>query len=193
MQKINNSSRINHTFISTGIVENVVVGTITFFLAAMVIGSLCVACSRTDEGDKIRALIANGAVLAEAHDIAGMLALASEDIRAMPMDLNRRGIKGVLWRTFNYYGPLSILYPRPVVEIKNDVDEAWAEFPFLIVKKEQNIPGLEKLREDPMAWIEAIGKHADLYHLRLMMIQHKGDWLVDSVHLERFTGAGFEE
>ena len=193
MEPINNSSRLNHTIFRAGIFEDGVVWTITFVLAAMVVGSLCAACSRPDDGEKIRALIANGAMLAEAHDIAGMLALASEDIRAMPMDLDRRGIKGVLWRTFNYYGPLSILYPRPAVEIKNDIDEAWAEFPFLIVKKERNIPGLETLREDPTAWIEAIGKHADLYHLRLLLVQHKGDWLVDSVHLERFTGAGFGE
>ena len=193
MQQINNSSRFNHTIICSGIIEDGVVWIIKFFLAAMIVGSLCVACSRPDEDEKIRALIASGAMLAEAHDIAGMLVLASENIRAMPMDLNRRGIKGVLWRTFNYYGPLSILYPRPAVEIKKDVDEAWAEFPFLIVKKEQTIPGLEKLREDPMAWIEAIGKHADLYHLRVLLIRQNGDWLVDSVHLERFTGAGFKE
>lgn len=192
MPLTDNPSRFSHTG-NTAIIEDGMAWIIKLLLPAIVLGSLCVACSRSDDVGKIRALIANGAMMAEAHDIAGLLKLASEDIRAMPMDLNRRGIKGALWRTFNYYGPLNILYPRPAVEINNDGDEARASFPFLIVKKEQKIPGLEGLREDPMAWIEAIGKHADLYHLRVLLIRQNGDWLVDSVHLERFTGAGFEE
>ena len=114
--------------------------TIKFFLPAFLVWATCVGCSSSDDGEKIRALIAKGAALAEAHDIAGILELAIGDVRAMPMELDRRGIKGVLWRTFNYYGPLKVLYPRPGIELKDDGNEGSATFPFLIVKKEQRIP-----------------------------------------------------
>lgn len=174
-------------------IENLGRWTIKSFLPAVVVCAIFLACSKQDDAEKARLLIAKGAVLAEAHDIAGLLQLASEDIRASPMDLDRRGIKGVLWRTFNYYGPFEILYPRPGIEVKNEANEASVQFPFLIVKKEQIIPDLDKFRADPKAWIQALGQTADLYHLRLQLTKQDGDWLVAQANLERFTGVGFEE
>jgi hypothetical protein len=161
----------------------------TLFLACV----LCPACSKTDDSEKIRSVIARGAALAEAHDISGILELATRDVRATPMDLDRRGIKGVLWRTFNYYGPLDILYPRPAVEVEADGHAATARFPFLIVKKGHPVPDLKRLRDNPMAWIEALGETADLYRLRLSFARQGGAWRVRQASLERFTGTGFEE
>ena len=80
--------------------------------------------------------------MAEDHDIAGILALTTEDVRAMPMDLDRRGIKGVLWRTFKYYGPMKILYPRPNIELNEAGNQASARVPFLIVKKSRHFQAL---------------------------------------------------
>jgi len=130
--------------------------------------------------------------MAEDHDIAGILALTTEDVRAMPMDLDRRGIKGVLWRTFKYYGPMKILYPRPNIELNEAGNQASARVPFLIVKKEQTFPGLDQLRDDPLAWLEAIGDNADLYKLSLTIIKQDGDWRVQRTLIERFTGMGFD-
>jgi hypothetical protein len=86
---------------------------------------------------------------------------------------------------------LKILYPRPVVEIDDHVNEASAQLPFLIVKKDHPFKDLEGLRDDPMAWIDALGDAADLYRLRLEWIKQDGDWRVDRAFLERFSGAGF--
>lgn len=108
------------------------------------------------------------------------------------MNLDQRGIKGVLWRTFNYYGLLKILYPRPKIEFNDAGDQASARFPFLIVKKEQMIPGLDQLRDDPLAWLEAIGENVDLYHLSLQLIKQGGRWRVRQTAIERFTGKGFD-
>jgi hypothetical protein len=163
------------------------------FLTLIVICIACVACSRQDDDEKIHALIAKGATMAEAHDITGIISLSSKDVRAMPMNLDKRGIKTLLRRTFNYYGPLKILYPRPGIEVKNDFNEASAQVPFLIVKKDQKIPDLEELRDDPKAWIQTVGETVDLYRLRLLLTKQDGDWLVDRAFLERFTGMGFEE
>ena len=150
--------------------------------------AVCAACSSQDDTAKIRALIDQGAALVEAHDIPGMLKLASGDIRAMPMDLDQRGIQAVLWRTFKVYGPLKILYPRPVVEINEAAENASAQVPFLIVKKDHPFQDLEILRDSPMAWVEAIGQTADLYRLQLQWVKRDGTWLVDRALLERFTG-----
>lgn len=164
-----------------------------FFLYAMAVGTFCVACSSRDDVEELHALIAKGAALTEARDIAGMMKLASDGVRAMPMDVDHNGIKGVLWRTFNYYGPIKVLYPRPIIEVHDELDEASAQFPFLIVKREQTIPSLEDLRDDPVAWLEKIGGTADLYRLRLQLTRQDGDWLVDRAFLEQFTGLGFEK
>jgi len=162
------------------------------FLSAFLICAICVACSRQDDAEKVRLLIAKGASLAEAHDLSGLLQLASKDVRASPRDLDRRGIKKVLWQTFNYYGQLKVLYPRPVVEMKDEAHEASAQFPFLIVRKEQTLSDLEGLRSDPIAWIEKIGETADLYRLRLLLTKQDGTWFVNRAYLERFNGTGFE-
>lgn len=168
---------------------------LAWFIRYLLLGFclLCATCAEKDDETTIRALIDKGAVLAETHDIAAILDLTTGDVRAMPLDLDRRGIKAILWRTFNYYGPLRILYPRPSIEVKGEYNEASAQIPFLIVKKEQTIPDLEGLRDDPVAWIEALGDAADLYRIRLVLARQNGDWLIDQVFLNRFTGVGFEE
>ncbi|BBO76889.1 hypothetical protein DSCW_43060 [Desulfosarcina widdelii] len=166
-------------------VVNTVVAAIVFF-------TLCTACSRGDDADKILAQIARGAERAEAHDIGGLLKLASEGVVAMPMNLDRNGIRPVLWRTFKYYGPLAVFYPRPEIEIIAAAGEASTRFPFLIVRKDHEIPGLDTLRDDPMAWLEAVGDKADLYNLQLEWIQKDDEWVVDRAFLERFSGRGFE-
>jgi hypothetical protein len=151
------------------------------------------ACSRSDDAQQIRAHIARAAELAEAHNVGAILDLATADVRALPMDLDRRGIRAVLWRTFNIYGPLTVLYPRPPVEIHTAAGQASTEFPLLMVRKEVDIPGLEDLRNDPSAWMEAVSDHADLYRLRLQWINDDGTWRVDLAVVERFDGIGFNQ
>ena len=158
----------------------------------LAVAILCMACARDDDAEQIRKRIAEGARLAEAHDIGSLLKLTAEEIRAMPMNLDRRSIKGVLWQTFKRYGTFGILYPRPTIEIVEGGHEATSRFPFLIVKKALSIPGLEELRTDPLAWVDTVGDQADLYRLRLQWIKQDGDWLVDRAFLERFDGTGFE-
>ena len=151
------------------------------------------SCAKRDDVCAIRALIKEGAVLAENHDIRGILELASEDLRALPGELDRREVKGVLWRAFRYYGALKVIHPRPAAEVTKQGDHASAQFPFLIVKKEHSFPRLEELYNDPQGWLEEVGENADLYRLKLHLIKKEGYWLVNEVHLERFTGLGFKE
>jgi hypothetical protein len=162
-----------------------------FLFTVLAVGILCAACSRGDDAKQIQARIAKGAALAEAHEIGDLLQLATKNIRAMPMNLKRSEIRGVLWRTFRYYEAFAILYPRPAIALAENGREAQTEFPFLIVKKEGRIPGLEKLRDDPAGWLEAVGENADLYHLRLEWIKQDGHWLVELAVLERFGRMGF--
>ena len=166
---------------------------IRLFLFALTACAATLSCSKLEDDEAIRALIKKGASLAEEHNITGILELASQDFLAMPGELDRIGIKRVLWRTFKYYGPLKVLYPRPSVEIKGDANSALAKLPFLIVRKEHKFLGLEDLRDDPLAWLEKIGENADLYRIILHFRKQDGDWLVYRALLERFTGIRFEE
>lgn len=137
-------------------------------------------------------MVAQGAAAAEAHDICAILNLATPDVRARPMDLDRQGIRAALWQSFNYYGPLKVLYPRPIVDVDDSANTASTVFPCLILKKEQPLPDLEDLRGNPAAWLDAIGETADLYRLRLQLTKQDGDWLADEVWLEQFDGVGFQ-
>ncbi len=74
-----------------------------FFLAA--------ACSQKDDVQVIRALIKEGAKLAEDHNISGIMELTTEDVVALPGHHNRLEIKRIhlrgpnaLWQT---EGPVS--------------------------------------------------------------------------------------
>ena len=168
-------------------------GFIRGVVALILSGVVWTGCSSSEtDSEAIHRLIDAGAMLAEAHDVAGLLALTTDDVRAMPMDLARSGIKGVLWRTFKHYGPLAILYPRPTLAIDEDGRHASASVIFLIVKKEHSLPSLEGLRDDPMAWAEAVGETADLYRLKLSVVKRDDDWRVHRATLERFTGLGFD-
>ena len=164
---------------------------IGIILAALLVGAMNLACNNKDDVEQIRSIIKSAAALAESHDISGLLDLTSEDVKAMPMNLGRNGIRGILWRAFKYYGQISVLYPRPKIEVQQDRDIASARFPFLIVKTEQPIPNLEKLRNDPKAWVDAIGETADLYRLQLELFRQDSLWRVSHVVLEHFTGFGF--
>jgi len=155
---------------------------------------LCMAsCAEGDDVRAIRALIKQGAQLAEKHDIAGIMGLASEDLKVLPGPLDRRQVRGVLWRAFKYYGALKVIYPRPAVDVEEDRHRALAQVPFLIVKKEHVLPKLESLYDDPQGWLDEVGENADLYRFKLDLVKNGGDWLVHEVHLERFTGFGFME
>jgi hypothetical protein len=151
------------------------------------------SCAERDDVRAIRTLIKEGAVLAEKHDIGGILALASEDLQALPGELDRQQVRGVLWRAFKYYGALKVIYPRPAVVLEKDNDHALARFPFLIVKREHSLPRLEALYNDPQGWLDEVGENADLYRLKLDLIKKGGGWIVREVHLEQFTGLGFRE
>ena len=159
-------------------------------LLAAVLG---VSCAGTDDEEAVRLLVAKGAELAEAHDIGGIMELATRDLVAMPAELDRRAVKGVLWSAFNHYGALKVLYPRPEVEIAPGAEQASARFPFMIVKKEQSYPGLQDLVDDPVAWLEEAGENADIYRMTLQLNKQDGEWVVNLARLERFTGMGFEE
>lgn len=151
------------------------------------------SCTERDDVRAIRTLIKEGAVLAEKHDIGGILALASGDLQVLPGELDRQQVRGVLWRAFKYYGALKVIYPRPAVVLEKDNDHALARFPFLIVKREHSLPKLEALYNDPQGWLDEVGENADLYRFKLHFIKKGGGWLVREVHLERFTGLGFRE
>jgi hypothetical protein len=150
-------------------------------------------CGEKDDVAAIRGLIKKGADHAEKHEINAILKLATEDLKVLPGDVDRREVRRILWLAFRHYGDLKVAYPQPGVEISKDGRHASARFPFLIVKKDQSLPKLKDLVNDPQKWVQEVGENADLYRLKLSLSKSSGEWLVDRAQIERFTGLGFSD
>ncbi|MBN2125001.1 MAG: hypothetical protein JW821_11955 [Deltaproteobacteria bacterium] len=163
-------------------------------LSLLVILLLLSGCSPPEEDEiVIRRLVSKAAGLAEQHDIGGIMELTTEDFLAFPGKLDRREARRILWMAFRHYGDLMVMYPQPKVDLESDPLVPSVSFPFLILKKDQSLPDLAKLYNDPGRWVESVGERADLYRFRLALVKVKGDWLVKGARLEKFTGLGFRE
>ncbi len=149
------------------------------------------SCSSKGDEKALEEMIQKAANLAEAHDIGGIINLTTKDFEAQPGGLNRRETKRILFMAFRHYGKLKVFYPKPSVDLESEKSRSTLSFPFLIVKKNQSLPALERLYNDPKGWMEAVGEGADLYRFKLKAEKMDGDWLVKSACLERFTGIGF--
>jgi hypothetical protein len=149
------------------------------------------SCAEKDDATAIRELIKKGVKLAEEHDLNGLIKLTTDDFDALPGHHNRQAVKRIIWSAFLHYGKFQILYPEPVVNLSRNDPPAVAKVHFLIVKKDQSFPKLKELYKDPRRWLDEVGKHADLYRLKLQMLKKNGDWSVKQAHLEGFKGFGF--
>ena len=156
-----------------------------FFLAA--------ACSQKDDVQVIRALIKEGAKLAEDHNISGIMELTTEDVVALPGHHNRLEIKRIIFAALMHYGKLKVLYPKPSVDLSTTDNSATCMIYLLIVKKDRTIPDVKDLYEEPRRWLETVGENADLFQIKLQLLKKSGKWLVKQAHLEGFKGLGFSE
>lgn len=151
------------------------------------------SCSTKDDERALQELVEKAARLAEQHDISAIMDLTTENFQAQPGDLDHRGAKRILFLAFRHYRELRVLHPRPSVDLESGRDLPTVSVPFLIVKKDQSLPELKKLYNDPKAWIQEVGEGADLYRFKLKVEKMEGEWLVKRACLERFTGVGFSK
>jgi hypothetical protein len=158
---------------------------------AVVLGMLPAGCGKRDEEAEIRRLIREGASLAEKHDAGGLMKLATEDFRALPGEADKREVKGVLLYAFTRYRQFRIIHPPAAIHVQAGGEAASARFPFLIVQKDQSLPDLKGLLEDPEEWAAQLGDKADLFRLDLELVRAEGNWRVRRAHLEGFRGLGF--
>jgi len=117
--------------------------------------------------------------------------LTSKNFTAQDGKLKRQEVKKFLWLTFKRYGKFNLLFPEPAVEISDKEQSATVVVYFLIVKKEQPLPDLEKLYKDPERWLEEVGELADLYRLNLQFLKKGDKWQVTSAKIEPYRGFGF--
>ena len=146
-----------------------------------------------DDEKALYELVEKAAALGEKHDIGGLMDLTTEDFRAFPGDLDRRGCKRILFMAFRHYGDLKVVHPRPDIDLESKEGGPFVIFPFLIVKKDRSVTDLKELYDDPGGWVAKVGQSADLYRFRLSVVKSDGEWLVKRARLEKFTGAGYSE
>jgi len=164
-----------------------------FFAVLIVLISACClsSCSKKDDISLILGLIEKAEALAEEHDTGKLMELTSKNFKAQDGKLKRRQVRKILWLTFTRYGKFDLLFPEPIVEISDKEQSATAVVHFLIVKKEQPLPDLEKLYKDPERWLEEVGELADLYRLNLQFLKKGDKWLVNTAKIEPYQGFGF--
>jgi len=150
----------------------------------LAISLLLGACGKQDDAEAIRALIREGTLLAEKHDVAGIMKLTTPEFRALPGEMDGREARKYLLYAFLRYKEFKLVYPRPVVEIQAGGEGAEASFPFLILQKDYSIPDLKDLAQHPEDWLQQLGDKADLYRLRLEFTRSGGEWRVRRAHLD---------
>jgi hypothetical protein len=146
---------------------------------------------KDDEG-ALREWVEQAARFAEKHKVNEIMNLAADDFQAQPGGLDRRGTRGILRLVFRGYGKIRVLHPEPAVRLERGSELALVSVPFLILKKGQPPPELDRLYNDPVGWIEKLGERADLYRMKLGMVKKDGRWLAKTARLEKFTGLGFD-
>jgi len=149
------------------------------------------SCSKKDDVSLIHEQIKKAAQLAENHDVKGIIQLMTEDFHALPGRHDRKVTRKILWWAFRQYGAFKIKYPEPGIDLIETGRAATGKVYFMIVRKDRSFPDLKELYKDPEAWLEEVGKNADLYRLNIEFIKENGDWFVKRAHLEPFKGIGF--
>ncbi len=164
-----------------------------YFVALIVLILACFlsSCSKKDDIALIVSLVEKAEALAEKHDTGKLMELTSKTFTSQDGKLNRRQVRKFLWLTFKRYGKFDLLFPEPAVVISDEELSATAIVYFLIVKKEQPLPDLEKLYKDPEHWLEEVGEFADLHRLNLQFLKKSDKWLVTSAKIEPYRGFGF--
>lgn len=152
---------------------------------------LCAACSRGDDAEAIRALITAGATLAEAHDVRGLTELATQDFTAEPGEYDRDAVRGVLLSAFRYYGRFRLVFPPPSIDVDPAGDTARGEIYLLIVRREQAVPDLGGLADDPRGWLARAGEAVDLYRLQVDFAKERRKWRARRAVLDPFSGVGW--
>lgn len=164
-----------------------------YFAAVLVIIFACClsSCSKKDDIALILSLVEKAEVLAEEHDTGKLMELTSKKFTAQDGKLKRQEVRKFLWLTFRRYGKFDLLFPEPTVEISDKEQSATVVVYFLIVKKEQPLPDLEKLYKDPERWLEEVGELADLHRLNLQFLKKGDKWQVTYAKIEPYRGFGF--
>jgi hypothetical protein len=147
-------------------------------LLTFIVFSGCSRCETPDDETQIRALVAQGAQLAEKHDLGALIELTTADFVARPQHLDRQSVKGVLLLAFRRYGRFKIRHPRPEVELDPAGGAATATLPFVIVRQGRQVPDLAELYEDPKEWLAEMIELADIYYLELGLTKEDDQWLV---------------
>lgn len=159
--------------------------TMVFLIATLLMST---GCSSTDDEAAIHALIQEGVERAEAHDLGGLVDLTSEGFVAEPGNHPRREAKRFLFVGLKRYGNFRIHHPKPSITLEENGQRAAVSLHFLIVNRDQIIPGLEGLYEDPLGWVQALDRNADLFTLSMKLSREEGDWRVYRARLTRFAG-----
>jgi hypothetical protein len=158
---------------------------VLFILLAL---SWAAGCREKDDEKLILALIERAAVLAQEHNAAKIMKLASDTFLAYPGGRDAEETKQVLLIAFMRYGSFQIKYPSPNIDIAETRDMAHVKIPFVVIREGALVPDLSGLYEDPGKWLDEASRTADPYHLELRLAKIRGKWLVERAEIQGVRG-----
>jgi len=138
----------------------------------------CNGCDEEDDETQIRRIIKKGVFLAEKHETGELLDLTTEDFRANPGSRDRRETAAYLMIAFRRFGDFIIRYPAYSVELGSSAGTAEVSLPFVILRNDRKMPGVEEFVDSPVRWMAKAAEVADPYYLNLKFHKKDGEWMV---------------
>jgi hypothetical protein len=148
----------------------------------------CRSCEEIDDVAMIRTIIGQAAEHAESHSIGKLMGLSTNDLEVNPGKMDRDRVKGSLFMVFQSLGQFKISYPWPSVNIDPSGVHAEAHIPFVVVRKDVELPDLTGLYKDPEGWSKAASEKADLFELNLILVKQDDEWKVRSAQITGTRG-----
>ncbi|MBW2530728.1 MAG: hypothetical protein JRI55_04575 [Deltaproteobacteria bacterium] len=164
--------------------------TVVLLAAALLSPAGCGGCEEQDDETALHELVKRGVAHAEKHAVGDLMALTTEDFKAVPRGGSRKEVRGTLMMAFKHYGVFDIRHPRPDIEVDPSGKLATVRVPFLIVRQGRSVPDLGELYDDPQRWLEEVGEIADPYHLQLQAVKRDGEWFVKQARLKGVRSLG---
>ncbi len=156
-------------------------------VVALSLLALLTACAKTEREEEVYQLIQQAVELAQGHELGGLMDLTQDGFTADPGNRSSKEVRRILFVTFKRFGRFRIHYPKPSVRLSEDEETAIVKMNFLIATKDDLFPELKLLREDTVAWLEAVDKHVDVYTLSMELGYKSGSWLVTKARITGFA------
>jgi hypothetical protein len=145
----------------------------------------CGWCQEEPDGVKIRRLVERAVRLAEQHNAAEIMELASKDLTVRPWGMKLPEFRLFFRSRLRSYGDFTLLYPRPDIYLPEGQGVAGVTLTVLMVRRGEAFPELDELADDPERWLIKASEVAKVFRIILDLSKIDDEWKVTGAHFKR--------